>query len=1403
MKNYLSELKLVLKTTWLCFLLCISFPNLAQDAVPNFYKEPGLNPNRDFVNQSNNEHIDPFTGALQRHYVDLHIPGNGGFDLKVIRSYNSASVEWNNLASLNNQAGLSGLGWTIHFGRLIINKVANPNPNITTHFCTQPAFTEDLVAPTSAVLELPDGSRQIFSRADSTVGPVTLLSAQRWKVVCDDAQGTSYTVYSPNGMSYDMRRKGATALGSDESTLLGYFTTKITDRNGNSATINYSSNTLLPEINSITTNDERSIIFDYDDSGTMKRRLKSITGAAQTYSYGYTQIASSNKYFLSSTTRPDGNTWDYYYNDYSASTRGIYLMNRVDTPQGGSINYEYTRVNTATDTFGDIEGSANMVTKKSIGSAVWIFNYTPGSTTNYDTTTVDSPAGRTVYQHIGPNRVTNGDLWKIGLLVNKNIGDVQTESYAWEKDRISGERISRGTGVYTKYDDAYYAPRLAQKIITRDGAQYSTTYSNYDGYGNARTITESGTNEGNRTTTLTYYVDTTKWIINQVRDETYPGSSTSRSFDIATGNLTSITRNYVTSNYSYDGYGNIANVTLPGARSHNYPSYFRGIALTEHQPEGITIYRTVNAAGNVTSETNGEGDKTYYDYDDLNRVKFIRYPVGSDVNISYDATSKAAERGLLREETYYDGFGRIIGSNLGGIGRTFGLDAMGRKVFESNPGSTTVGTSYAYDILDRVRMIVNSDGTAQDISYGHGSKTITDERGYQTTYEYRAYGNPDQQFLMSITAPVTDANVLITRNTKDLVTTVTQGGLTRGYGYDEMYYLTSVINRETGTTIYGRNAAGNMISKSVGASGTTIYTYDGQNLLKTVTYPDATPKVTNTYNKTNRLVASQTSAANRYFAYDGNGNLYSETLQIDGKTFNIGHAFNGNDQHKSTTYPVSGNVISYAPDVLGRPTQVSGYVSNVSYWPSGQILQINYANGTSSIYGQNERLWPSSFTTQKPGGYVNSSSYTYDSVGNLNYVNDSIDPTYDRNLSYDAINRLTGNIGSWGYGSTSYTGSGNINYMSFSDFGLLYSYDVNNRLKSISGSKTASYAYDSYGNITTDGNNTYTYDGVPNLRCVNCNKPTTSVQYQYDGTNKRVSILKAGAKTYEMYDSHGKLLFSTDGGSETINYYYLGGKRIAQKRSYAEVSTPSVNPDAGKNKIREITTDLSSAGVNQTVVLTAVMTQTNAAGTVTFYDGNRVIGTATIINGKATLTTTFSSMGNLGITARYFDGFGSTAVLFSNPKYISIVQQPQPATVFSFKNTANGSRLLFTSTSARDTMFTYPGWEYLGANFKAYSSNLIPGLSPVYQFHTDAGDFYYTVSEVAKNTILSTYPQYHYDGIAWYAMPSQVSDSIPLYSFYSSISHMFTGSLAEKNTLVNTQNTWTYSGIPMYVWNSD
>ena len=772
-------------------------------------------------------------------------------------------------------------------------------------------------------------------------------------------------------------------------------------------------------------------------------------------------------------------------------------------------------------------------------------------------------------------------------------------------------------------------------------------------------MVEAGPNGGSRLTTLTYNINTSKWIINQLKNENFTGGSTIRTFD-SNGNPTSINKDGVTTNYTYHSDGNIASITYPRGLVHNFSNYKRGIPRTENQPEGIVISRVVSDVGNVTSETNGNGKTTTYGYDLLNRITSIGYPTGNSVSITYTTTKKTATRGSLSEVTNYDGFYRPISISLGGIARTSSYDAAGRKSFESNPGSAA-GTTFLYDVLNRVTKQTYADGKYKTFAYGAGSRTVTDENGKATTYKYRSYGDPSAQFLMSVTAPVTAANVTISRNARDLVTAVTQGGLTRTYGYNSNYYLTSVGNPETGTTTFGRDAAGNMTSRSVGASGSTSYTYDNQNRLTGVAYPGATPAVSMTYSKTHKLMSVTSSVASKAYTYDSNDNLINEAQTISGNVFSTSYGYNTNDQLSSITYPKSARVVSFSPDVLGRPTQASGYATAVSYWPSGQVKQINYSNGTVTNYGQNARLWPGSFSTQQGANAYINSSHTYDGVGNLTAISDAVDGAYNRALSYDNINRLTGINGPWGSGTIAYSGGGNITSQTFGPWSTTYSYDASNRLSALSGSLVTSFSYDAYGNIVGGSGKTYTYDGAPNLQCVNCADPVNKIEYAYDGLNQRVAVTKSGVKTYEVYGPQGNLLaeYTPSQSDKLVEYIYLGGKRIAQRVSDSKVSSSTL-----------VWATPNPASVGQSVTLTAGVTGSNPTGTVTFKDGAITLGTAGLTGGQANLSVSFASAGSHSLTADYSgDGNNASSVspavsLTANAKSATtttLTVEPNPA----------------------------------------------------------------------------------------------------------------------------------------------
>jgi hypothetical protein len=188
---------------------------------------------------------------------------------------------------------------------------------------------------------------------------------------------------------------------------------------------------------------------------------------------------------------------------------------------------------------------------------------------------------------------------------------------------------------------------------------------------------------------------------------------------------------------------------------------------------------------------------------------------------------------------------------------------------------------------------------------------------------------------------------------------------------------------------------------------------------------------------------------------------------------------------------------------------------------------------------------------------------------------------------------------------------------------LSYSYTAGNQLSGVSGSRTAGYFYDIYGNVTGAGGKTFSYNDAPNMTCANCSDATI-VQYQYDGMNRRVSTLKSGVKTYEFYSFNGNLLteLTPSLSNRLAEHIYLGNKRIA-----------SVGPAPTTISLPAQTL---TAVAGQAVTFTATLGGgVSPTGTVSYYDGTTLLATVSVASGKALLTTTFKTIGAHTLTATY------------------------------------------------------------------------------------------------------------------------------------------------------------------------
>jgi YD repeat-containing protein len=590
------------------------------EPIPTYYQEAGVSRNRGYENQHANELIDPFSGKLQWHYTDLFIPGNGGLDIAVQRSYSSVNEQIAERSPV-------GMGWTMHFGRILRRAfIAICDPG-------HPPGR-------NAVLELPDGSRQTLHPAldNPSFGGATFITKSFWRGKCN-AQQNGLDMTSPDGTTYEMTTGGYQIgdLGKEQST---YYTTRIIDRNGNTLNIAYTSLSIPSVIGAtgfavktITASDGRVVTFNYVNGA-----LDNITDGTRVWTYIVSKVTGYQDQFnLDEVKRPDGNSWKYQYNPPLSISPpyppGALSMKKVTYPTGGTFDYQYDLVNMAPGSFLPI----STVVKTKVGdNATWTFNYKPATKgvvlTNgkflynvnpdapnleFDTTTIVGPEGTAFYMHMGYVSTSSGTLYSMGTLLGKvngylssdpNIGAygkfnvMHSETNEWNPFLISNQlNFRQGT---LAGDAGTFIPILAERKILQYGQTYVMNMSNFDAYANPQTISETGTDS--RTTTLQYNTDPAKWILRQKKSETVstiPGS-VSRTFDTK-GNVLTESRYGVTTTFTYNTEGEVASKTDARNNTTTYSDYYRGIPRIESQPEVVTVSRTVSPEGNVTSQTDG------------------------------------------------------------------------------------------------------------------------------------------------------------------------------------------------------------------------------------------------------------------------------------------------------------------------------------------------------------------------------------------------------------------------------------------------------------------------------------------------------------------------------------------------------------------------------------------------------------------------------------------------------------------------------------------------------------------------------------------------------------------------------------------------------------------------------
>jgi RHS repeat-associated protein len=366
---------------------------------------------------------------------------------------------------------------------------------------------------------------------------------------------------------------------------------------------------------------------------------------------------------------------------------------------------------------------------------------------------------------------------------------------------------------------------------------------------------------------------------------------------------------------------------------------------------------------------------------------------------------------------------------------------------------------------------------------------------------------------------------------------------TTTYKYDDKGRVYQTVSPDTGTTTYSYDPAGNMVSKTDAKGVTISYQYDALNRLTRIGFPTDTAIVyayDSCVNGKGRLCSMTDASGTTSYEYWPKRQIKKETKTIDNIQYITQYTYDQNGNLKTITYP-SGRVITYTlsnDKVIGVLNNAANLATNISYKPFGGISLLTYGNGLagSTSYDNQYRV------TAITAGSVMSLSYpTYDANGNIQAINNTLDPTKNKSFGYDALDRLTSATASglWGSLSWTYDGVGNR----LTEGSTVYSYvPGSNKLSGVGGS---TYNFDSDGNTTSDGARGFTYN--QNQRLIQAVNGATTANYTYNGNGQRVKKIVNGVTTIFHYNRDGLLIAESDGsGATTAEYVYLNAAPLAK-----------------------------------------------------------------------------------------------------------------------------------------------------------------------------------------------------------------------------------------------------------------
>ena len=637
----------------------------------------------------------------------------------------------------------------------------------------------------------------------------------------------------------------------------------------------------------------------------------------------------------------------------------------------------------------------------------------------------------------------------------------------------------------------------------------------------------------------------------------------------------------------------------------NYSENAFGERVT-YKYNGLSASSFTGTLDNKTT-TSANGISTIHYFDKFGQTTSINHPDSRTTSTTLSFCNGCVSNSYYKSLTtvsgspdkvvYYDKWGREVATQIKGFNGTWQqsqivYDNRGRQWKTYDPGSSNY-SEFSYDALGRVEQITQPNGgivtkwisglltrTTNELgqvndSYNNGFGDIhytIDELGNKVTFSYDADGK--------LTESRTRAH-----GKDSVITTV----------YDKWGRKTQTIDPIKGTWTYGYNAFGELVSQKTARNHTFTFSYDklGRKIRSyeanegtlcwnygntNHTSNKATGKLVSNAKYSGSVSCSTTTTPTfkRSFTYDSLGRSSSTTTYINGAYYTQSQTYDAFSRPLVITYPTGTS--SFAVKNLYNS---SGYLYEVRNNSSNalikridninarnQVTQQTYGNGVTTSKGYNSISGHlTSINTTKSGVLKQYIDVEYDLAGNVTSRESRYGTSYGtgskyiESYNYDDLNRLTSRTISVTAGSTSlpsafkttqsynYDNWGNFSYKSGAGY---YKYDnskVHKLLGIYSNSNHTgtlySFSYDNNGNITNDGNRSFTYASFDKPTLISKSGASSTMWYGVDRElyYKEDSYLEGSKSvTYKTtyVGNYEKVVRSGGNGALTEHKYYIG-----------------------------------------------------------------------------------------------------------------------------------------------------------------------------------------------------------------------------------------------------------------------